>query len=599
MSALGEGMICLNLILFLKQVDALNERLNKESLSEFVHEWARGLPENQRDAFLAELAKGLNPENLPKTPETRKEAESPSDECAATLAELERISTGDLRLTAQFNEEYDDWYDDGSEEFLYEDPHGVGETIDNAIDLAHKRMDMEDYANAYSLGNALIEICVSVAEDGEYDYDDFSLFDMRDVKRISRDLRPLVLETICAAYMTVSPEQRPETLYRLFEHSQEETVSFEDAMRSAGKELPGIAEFLDAWVAYLGGIKGELSRRLFEEAAFLRNDRDAFIRAASDYADIHPGLYERILLTERETGNADSLFTLGQEALAKLRPNLMVRSRIALLTAENALRMGNQDAAEQCWLEAFRSYPAPLGYLRLCTESRDFSRFRDEARNIYRTRAEQNPRDYPLWNAEKDELSESGMSKRDFYTLNFLDGDFQTVLNEGMNVTNALGWSSTFMKRGITLFLLYLYRGERLESGLRYLCGQMTAGMPFSWKEYAKGLTRPVTESNEDLFWERFRIWRESVPMPDEFQTRMIQRLTEWLELRVQGIMDANRRKYYDECAGFVAALGEVKESRGERDGKQTEALLWKAKYSRRTAFHQELRQFGMKDGKR
>ena len=370
-------------------------------------------------------------------------------------------------------------------------------------------------------------------------------------------------------------------------------------MQCAGKELPGIAEFLDAWVAYLGGIKGELSRRLFEEAALLRNDRDAFICAASDYADTHPGLYEKILLTERETGNADSLFTLGQEALAKLRTNLMVHSRIALLTAENALRMGNQDAAEYCWLEAFRSNPAPPGYLRLCTESGDFSRFRDEARNIYRTRAEQNPRDYPLWNADKDELSESGVSERDLHTLNFLDGDFQTVLNEGMNVNSPLGWSSTFMKRGITLFLLYLYRGERLESGLRYLCGQMTAGMPFSWQEYAKGLTRPVTKSNEELFWERFRIWRESVPMPDEFQNRMIQRLTEWLELRVQGIMDANRRKYYDECAGFAAALGEVKESRGERDGKQTELLSWKAKYSRRTAFHQELRQFGMKDGKR
>ena len=450
-----------------------------------------------------------------------------------------------------------------------------------------------------ALGNALLALRVSVEDDGEYDYDDFNLFDMKDAQMISRDLRPLVLETLCAAYMTVPPEQRPETLFRLFEQSQAEAVRFEDAMQCAGKELPGIADFLDAWVAYLGGIKGELSRRLFEEAALLRDDRDAFIRAASDYADTHPGLYERILLAERETGNADNLFALGQEALAKLQPNLIIRSRIALLTAENALRMGNADAAEECWLEAFRSNPAPLGYLRLCTESRDFSRFRDEARNIYRTRAEQNPRDYPLWNEEKDELSESGVSKWDLRTLDFLDGDFQAVLSEGMNVTNALGWSSTFMKRGITLFLLYLYQGERLESGLRYLCGQMTAGMPFSWQEYAKGLTRPVTKSNEELFWERFRIWRESVPMPDEFQNRMMQRLAEWLELRVQGIMDANRRKYYDECAGFVAALGEVKESCGERDGKQTELLSWKAKYSRRTAFHQELRTFGMKDGKR
>ena len=588
----------MNLILFLKQVDALNAQLSKERLAEFVHEWARGLPESQRNAFLGGLSKGLNAENLPKTPESRTEPESPSDECAAMLSDLERITAGDLQLTAQLNEGYDDWYDD-SEEFLYEDPHGVGATIDRAIDLAHKRMDMEDYNNAYALGNALLELRVSVEDDGEYDYDEFNLFDMKDADMISGDLRPLVLETICATYMTLSPEQRPKTLYRLFELSQEEAVSLEDAMQRAGKELPGIADFLDAWVAYLGGIKGELSRRLFEEAALLRDDRDALIRAASDYADIHPGLYERILLTERETGDADNLFALGQEALSKLQPNLMVRSRIALLTAENALRMSNQDAAEQCWLEAFRSNPVPLTYLRLCTESRDFSRFRDEARNLYRARAGEDSHYYPRWDAEKDELSESGVSERDFHTLNFLDGDFQIVLNDGMNVNSPLGWSATFMKRGITLFMLYLYRGERLESGLRYLCENMTQAMPFSSQEYAKGLTRPVTESNENLFWERFRIWRESVPMPEELQNRIIQRLTEWLELRVEGIMGANRRKYYDECAGFVAALGEVKESCGEPDGKQTELLSWKAKYSRRTAFHQELRAFGMKDGKR
>lgn len=590
-----ERVIRLNLILFLKQVDAVNAQLTKERLAEFIHEWARGLPESQRHEFLSELSGGLRTESLSENPETGAKSESLPDECAATLADLERISAGDLRLTAEFNEEYDDWYSD-SEEFLYEDPHGVGAVIDGAIELAHKRMDCEEYGDAYALGDALIGVCVSVEDDGEYDYDEFGLFDMKDAKMISGDLRRLVLETLCAAYMTVSPEQRPETLYRLFEQSQSENVSLEDAMQSAGKELPGIADFLKSWVAYLGGIKGELSRRLFEEAVFLRDDREAALRAASDYADTHPGLYEKILLTQRETGNTEFLFTLGQEALARLQPNLMVRSRIALLTAENALRIGNPDAAEQCWLEAFRSNPAPLNYLRLCTESRNFSRFRDEARNIYRTRAGQDSHS-SIWDAEKDELSENGVSKWDFHTLNFLDGDFHSVLSEGMNERAPLGWSSTFMKQGITLFLLYLYRGERLENGLRYLCGKH--GISFSWQEYAKGLTRPVTQSNEELFWERFRIWREGVPMPDELQNQMIPRLTEWLELRVAGIMSANRRKYYDECAGFVAALGEVKESRGEPDGKQMELLAWKAKYSRRTAFHEELRRFGMNDGKR
>ena len=99
-----ERRIRLNLILFLKQVDALNEQLSKERLSEFVHEWARGLPESQRKAFLEGLSKGLNAENFPKAPETRIESESPPDGCAAMLVELERISTGEVELTAQLKQ---------------------------------------------------------------------------------------------------------------------------------------------------------------------------------------------------------------------------------------------------------------------------------------------------------------------------------------------------------------------------------------------------------------------------------------------------------------------------------------------------------------
>ena len=38
---------------------------------------------------------------------------------------------------------------------------------------------------------------------------------------------------------------------------------------------------------------------------------------------------------------------------------------------------------------------------------------------------------------------------------------------------------------------------------------------------------------------------------------------------RVKGIMENNRRNYYGECAAYIAALGEVKESMGEIGAKQ------------------------------
>lgn len=58
--------------------------------------------------------------------------------------------------------------------------------------------------------------------------------------------------------------------------------------------------------------------------------------------------------------------------------------------------------------------------------------------------------------------------------------------------------------------------------------------------------------------------------------------------------MENNRRNYYNECAAFIAALGEVKESLGERNGKSMLMNEYKTAYPRRRSFHEELRRFGM-----
>lgn len=44
--------------------------------------------------------------------------------------------------------------------------------------------------------------------------------------------------------------------------------------------------------------------------------------------------------------------------------------------------------------------------------------------------------------------------------LRFFDGQFADVLKKGLNKAEALGWTGTFMKQGIALYLLYLYEGS-------------------------------------------------------------------------------------------------------------------------------------------
>ena len=63
--------------------------------------------------------------------------------------------------------------------------------------------------------------------------------------------------------------------------------------------------------------------------------------------------------------------------------------------------------------------------------------------------------------------------------------------------------------------------------------------------------------------------------------------------------MSENRRNYYGECAAYIAALGEVRESLGEAGAKQRIMTDYKEKYSRRNAFRAELRGYGWIDGKK
>ena len=75
----------------------------------------------------------------------------------------------------------------------------------------------------------------------------------------------------------------------------------------------------------------------------------------------------------------------------------------------------------------------------------------------------------------------------------------------------------------------------------------------------------------------------------------LIRRIDQWIHIRVAAIMNANRRNYYDECAAFIAAFGEVLESLGRSNAKAEILNQDRNDYSRRRAFHDELRRFGWK----
>ena len=154
------------------------------------------------------------------------------------------------------------------------------------------------------------------------------------------------------------------------------------------------------------------------------------------------------------------------------------------------------------------------------------------------------------------------------------------------------------MKQGIALFLLYLHKGSWDSKGIRAMSEIAIRQIGFSIQIYQNGLQKLEAKDETELFKNLLLRWKEMTPMEPETQDKALKKIETLLEKRIAGIMDANRRNYYGECAAFLAALGETKESLGEIHAKQNLMTNYKNKYPRRSSFRSAMKEYGWIDSK-
>jgi hypothetical protein len=165
----------------------------------------------------------------------------------------------------------------------------------------------------------------------------------------------------------------------------------------------------------------------------------------------------------------------------------------------------------------------------------------------------------------------------------------------GMKTKMALGWSQTFMKQGMSLMLLLLFEGDSLQEGLRAMQNRAISACGFTSGDYFKGTNRADCRSDSEEFSAIFDEWKESVEFSKADRDVWMNKMESWIAQRTKAIMENNRRNYYGECASYIAALGEVQQSFGDAGAKVRLMEKYRQEYSRRRAFHEELRRYGMK----
>ena len=198
----------MNFTQFLKAVDQAAAAMSKEQLAEFIHETARTLPENQREDFLAEMllfAAGKETHICPELSKADQEAAADFEQKRSFLrTRLERMESGELCLEGSLNPEYDDWYSNAEEEFLYSDPEGILDIIEEACRFVHQCVDCEEYQAACELTGILIGLDIMVGgEYQEYTDEPININDLKSYHLGNVDYRTLVIDAARARMKTM------------------------------------------------------------------------------------------------------------------------------------------------------------------------------------------------------------------------------------------------------------------------------------------------------------------------------------------------------------------------------------------------------------
>lgn len=389
-------------------------------------------------------------------------------------------------------------------------------------------------------------------------------------------------------------------------------------MQMGNGDLPDFNAFLQDWIRVLSAGPGGQYERMLQDALSMIQDEKSALEVAEQNILTHPALLEKLMMDNLDTGEPDlrmSMLKAGQSALKQIPSNIIIRSRIALLTASYAVRLDNTEESERCLLEAFRSQTTTLNYLRLRFLTKDWEKHRVKALEIF----EEMIRSIPDRKGSGFYSYHSGLDNvlggNDCCCIFYFQEEFEKMRETGMTTKNVLGWSSTFMKKGIALMLLLLHQGENYGKGMLAMLSRAREACGFDLREYYHGTAMETPEpygkdeisfaeeTDDDevsadekaVFSDLLKTWKKEVHLSGNDSALWMERIDHWIEWRVEGIMNANKRNYYGECASFIAAFGEVQESRGVPKAKALIMERYRAAYSRRRAFRDELCLYGMK----
>ena len=561
--------------LFMDSVEQnLSQIKTEEGLRNWIRNYARSLPEEERESFLEQM-------------QARK-SRSHQDMLQELTEWCEKVEEGEIALTCSGYEEYGESWWDRDWVTEYEDPKGIGLQLKRYYEDAEQAVYDRDYESAslmyWNLG--VLNIIADDIYGGEPE--ELGIEEMVSEKLVSLNLKQIASLTLYSTYQAYELPERIPRLYGFFSWHMFENIGIEHMMSAGREPLQGIDEFLEEWITYLREQNDSYTSRLLIEAVTFRGGTEGLLAEAKRTANQHPRLYIRVLERFLQEGEWNRLLDEGVEALRRMNHNIEIREKAARMTAAAAARVGDSKTTVETLKEAFCSKPTAANYFRVLTCG-GAECGRDDVKSVLeleeRVRREEKSGDTAEQSAwyyrrERKETDAYRQTDRDRLGIHFLDGDCQSVWSECRKTKNALGWSGKFIADGVPMLLAFLCEND--------FEGKAMQEMISSIKRYI-GYDE---EYGEPEFNERFLLWKKQIAIPGDMKKKIYTYLEKMIDARVEAIVGGDHRGSYSKAARLGAALGEVEESMGKARGKEKRVSKYLAEFPRHRAFKQEMQAY-------
>lgn len=542
---------------FIKAVDEKLATMPESEKKKWIHNLARTIQEDERCKFL----NSLNGENN-------------SGEIIHDINEIqewcEKIQNGDIYFECSYCEVYGEnyWREDSYE---YYDTYEIGKRLTSAFQVAEDLLYQKEYEKALVLYSLLIGMIFQAYDSDSEETMELGIEELVDENLVSLNLKKIVLNLLYSIYQTSNGKDRAQEVYNYIKLNISKDIKLEEFFTIGPEELAGIDIFLEEWIVFLKCEDGDLAGKLLFEACMLQGGIKMLCGTAREMVQKYPVLYLRACEYFIDKSEYTECEKIGLEAISFLNEELIIRGKVADLTAMASKELGHTEIVWKCYKAAFHSESTINHYLRLF-EAESYEDITDIRTMQLRILPEKSFVDFYNIN---DQMKINNISLEYKKALCFFNGEFDYIYEECKKDKTYLGWSDNIKGIFVPLFILYLNQSHSVSKAGEKLIEDLKYRLNYS-------------NNDDKSFIERFFIWKDKIKITSEQYEKYITWLHSEVDKRTDALVGGGFRGSYYKAALLITALGETMESQGNVGAKMNIIQHYKKIHSRKSAFKGE-----------